>query len=148
MWKWLQKCISVGCVPTAAVAATRYQSWDGGLGRPHLEADSLPQGRPPIGRRPPFRDRTSFRGRSPRTDKRFWKHYLPLRWVKIKIYLYSVPNKSKGHTVSTKRLINDDLGRVLLRWQNVYTCLDVVGKVIIGFQLTDELLQIFTHHFI
>ena len=55
-----QECIPVGCVPTAAVAATRcqYQVGWGGVGWGGQT--------PPVNRM---------------TDRRFWKHYLPLRSV-------------------------------------------------------------------
>ena len=59
-----QECIPEGCIPTAAVAATRCQS----------------QGILPSSLRSTF-----WRGGLPLTpwaDRRFWKHYFPLRSVK------------------------------------------------------------------
>ena len=88
--KYLQECTPVWCVPTAGVATTRCQYR--GLGRPPLEAAFPPWRLPPFRDRPsseadPLQMQTPLRGRhhpSLWTDKRFWKHYLPLWSVKIK----------------------------------------------------------------
>ena len=61
---WNKNCIPVGCVPTASVASTRYQYHRG------LPAE---RGLPP-----------SWHPTHPvnrLTDRRLWKHYLPLRSV-------------------------------------------------------------------
>ena len=66
-----QKCITVGYVPTAAVAATRCQ-YMGGT-HSHLGADPSPRRN---------MDSTRQEATLPeQNDKRFWKYYIPLRSV-------------------------------------------------------------------
>ena len=106
--KWLhlkQECIPVGWKPIAVVAATRYQYQEGVLSPPprHLPRDKshswrqipFPEPYPWIRTTYPFLEadpiggRNLPRGRSPRTeqnritDRRLWKHYLPLRSINI-----------------------------------------------------------------
>ena len=76
-----KECITVGCVPTAAVAAIRCQYW--GLPTP-------PRGDHPGRRSPSPWGKNMVPNRKwhqtplcEQNDTRFWKHYLPLRSVKI-----------------------------------------------------------------
>ena len=79
--KWQQERIPVRCVLTNAVATTICQYR--GLGRPSLDANA------PVGR-PPWMQIPWMQSNHPPTpsvdrmiDRRFWKHNLPLRSVKI-----------------------------------------------------------------
>ena len=60
-----QECCPVGCAATAVVATTRCQYWVGGSWAALPLYPDLP-----------------FRGKPPRTNRRFWKHYLPLQPVR------------------------------------------------------------------
>ena len=78
-----QECIPVGCVPTAAVITTRCQY---GGGRP-LGRNMGPDSRPLEGTW--YQPDRKWRHTPPgQNDTRFWKHYLPLRSVKMKKILY------------------------------------------------------------
>ena len=59
-----QECISVGCVPTAAVVATRCYYQRGGQNPSPLDADPTPWRQNPPRQKPPFPE-----GRM--TDRRF-----------------------------------------------------------------------------
>ena len=69
-----QECTPVGCVATTVVATTRCHYWVGGGWQspsPQMQTPSCSQITPDAGRPPPPPlDRM--------TDRRFWKHYLPL----------------------------------------------------------------------
>ena len=105
-----QECIPVGCVPIAAVAATRWQYWGSGrppIGRP-LDADPPPRqtfvGRPiPVDRM---------------TDRRFWKHYLSLRPVTKKT---QPPNEPRIFG-ETQIMNNQNLRRVKVHFYFLPYC--------------------------
>ena len=70
-----QECIPVGCVPTAAVSATcSFRGFMMSL--PVWSHVPSNRGLPPEGVLPP--------PPTPWTDRRFWKHYLPLRSVIVR----------------------------------------------------------------
>ena len=95
-----QECIPVGCIPTAAVAASTCSP-----------SGSTPPSEDP--QRPPWKltpyEGTWYQTGSPapreQNDRRFWKHYLPLRSV---IGETHIATESPGAATITAALVGDN----------------------------------------